>query len=69
MLAYNDKWWRYKYDDKNLKRFGHRKREEVSCIPVELRNGEYRYSCERESQYAYLLLVLIANVPHRMSVL
>ncbi|GKT52022.1 uncharacterized protein ColSpa_12203 [Colletotrichum spaethianum] len=54
MLAYNDKWWRYKYDDTNLRRFGDKKREEMSCIPVDLRgkclycNGQYDNKIETE---------------------
>ncbi|KAK4233323.1 hypothetical protein C8A03DRAFT_38975 [Achaetomium macrosporum] len=46
MLSYNDKCWRLKWDDKYLRRYGDRRREQSSCIPPQLRSSAHIYAVE-----------------------
>ena len=61
MLSFNDKWWMTHHDKKYLSRLGHKRREELSCIPLEFRDGSWhKYSAERRcflsSWYTLVLL-------------
>jgi hypothetical protein len=50
MLAYSDKWWMISWNALHLSKLGHRKREEQSCVPVQMREERwYSFSVERES--------------------
>ena len=47
MLSFNDKWWMLHHDKKDLSRLGHKRREEMSCIPPQFRDGSWhKYSVE-----------------------
>ena len=49
LLSYNDKWWMMHYDSKHFSRYSWAKREEKSCVPLQLRDGmwhKYSDTCE-----------------------
>lgn len=47
MLAYNDKWWMISWDDCNLRRYGQQRRDEKSCVPVQMKGERwYKFSVE-----------------------
>ncbi|USP82254.1 hypothetical protein yc1106_09528 [Curvularia clavata] len=47
MLALSDKWWMTSWDDCHLGRYGHQRREEQSCVPVQMKEEKwYTFSAQ-----------------------
>ncbi|CAI6336603.1 unnamed protein product [Periconia digitata] len=47
MLAYNDKLWMQSWDNCYLKRYGQRRRDAQSCVPLQMKKGQwYRFSVQ-----------------------
>lgn len=62
MLAYNDKWSMISWDHKNLSRYGHRKRQEMSCVPQDFRGGNwYCHSGKREYNFSIKYTTLMID--------
>src|SRR5277367_973403 len=56
MLSYNNKWWVIYWNNRQLSRYGGKRRNELSCIPRKLRDGlfckfsgksKYSFTCRR----------------------
>ena len=60
MLSYNDKWWMLHYDQKYHTKYGSTKREQMSCVPSQLRDGMWHKYSGR-CKYRHNERVQVAN--------